>query len=97
MADLPSPRLQIDRPSFSHVGVDYFGPYQVKQRRSMVKRYGCVFSCLTVRAVHIEISHALTTDSFLCTLRRFTVSLDEESLSKFIATVAPISLEVQEH
>ena len=71
MADLPSARLQIDQPSFSHVGIDYFGPYQVKQGRSLVKRYGYVFTCMTVRAIHIEISNSLTTDSFLCALRRF--------------------------
>ena len=71
MADLPSARLQIDQPPFSHVGVDYFGPFQVKQGRALVKRYGCVFTCMTVRAIHIEVSHSLTTDSFLCALRRF--------------------------
>ena len=71
MADLPSGRLQVDRPPFSHVGVDYFGPFRVTQGRSKVKRYGCIFTCLTVRAVHLEISHNLTTDSFINALRRF--------------------------
>ena len=33
MAILPSPRLQINQPRYSHVGVDYFKPYQVKQGR----------------------------------------------------------------
>ena len=55
MADLPSARLQIDQPPFSHVGVDYFGPFHVKQGRALVKRYGCVFTCMTVRAIHIEV------------------------------------------
>ena len=71
MADLPHGRLQIGEPSFSHVGVDYFGPIMVKQGRSMVKRYGCIFTCLTIRAVHIEISHNLTSESFIHFLRRF--------------------------
>jgi len=71
MADLPTARLQIDKPPFSHVGVDYFGPIMVSQGRSQVKRYGCIFTCLTIRSVHIEISHNLTTDSFLNALRRF--------------------------
>ena len=30
MADLPSDRLQIEQPPFSHVGVDYFGPFDVR-------------------------------------------------------------------
>ena len=30
--------------SFSHVGIDYFGPLLVKQGRSVVKRHGCILS-----------------------------------------------------
>ena len=71
MADLPTSRLQVDKPPFSHVGVDYFGPFQVKQGRSLVKRYACVFTCMTVRAIHVEMSISLSTDSFLCALQRF--------------------------
>ena len=71
MADVPSCRLQVDQPAFSSVGVDFFGPLIVKQGRVTVKHYGCVFTCLTMRAIHIEIAHSLNTDSFLNALRRF--------------------------
>ncbi|KAK0152982.1 hypothetical protein N1851_005349 [Merluccius polli] len=56
MADLPKDRLTPDNPPFTNVGVDYFGPLNVKQRRNTVKRYGVLFTCLTTRAVHIEIA-----------------------------------------
>ena len=71
MADLPSDRVTANDPPFTSVGVDYFGPVQVKQGRSHVKRYGCIFTCLNTRAVHIEIAHSLNTDSMLNALRRF--------------------------
>lgn len=71
MADLPGERVTPYKPPFTATGVDYFGPLEVKQRRSKVKRYGCIFTCLWVRAVHIEIAHSLDTDSMINALRRF--------------------------
>ena len=71
MANLPKERLTPENPPFTSVGVDYFGPLYVQQGRSHVKRYGCVFTCLTTRAVHIEITSSLDTDSFINALRRF--------------------------
>ena len=71
MADLPASRVTPDKPPFSFVGVDYFGPIMVKQGRSRVKRYGCLFTCLNCRAVHLEVANSLDTDSFINALRRF--------------------------
>lgn len=72
MADLPHDRVVPDEPPFTRVGVDYFGPFEVKSRRSMVKRYGVIFTCLAIRAIHIEVVPSLETDSFINALRRFT-------------------------
>lgn len=71
MANLPAERLVHDKPAFYNVGVDCFGPICVKQRRSDVKRYGCIFTCFTSRAIHIEVLHNLETDTFINGLRRF--------------------------
>ncbi|MCG8431673.1 MAG: hypothetical protein MJA29_10925, partial [Candidatus Omnitrophica bacterium] len=68
MSDLPQDRLVPDEPPFTSVGCDYFGPFHVKQRRSRVKRYGVMFTCLTSRAIHIEVSETLDTDSYINSL-----------------------------
>ena len=64
MAHLPSDRLTPVEPPFSYFGIDFFGPLYVKQGISTVKHYGCLFSCLTMRATHIEVTESLETDSF---------------------------------
>ena len=69
MADLPSSRL-MEVPPFTYCGVDMFGPFIIKQRRSEVKRYGAMFTCVNSRAVHTEVTHSLDTDSFIQALRR---------------------------
>ena len=71
MAPLPKERLTADKPPFIYVGIDYFGPIFVKSGRSHCKRYGCIFSCLTTRAIHIEVAHSLDTNSFIGALHRF--------------------------
>lgn len=71
MSDLPVDRLQ-PGPPFTQVGVDYFGPFLIKNGRKQVKRYGVIFTCLSSRAVHIETSATLDTNSFLNALRRFS-------------------------
>ena len=70
MADLPTDRVTPNKPPFTFVGVDYFGPFMVKQGRPLVKRYGCLFTCLTTRAVHLEVASTMDTDSFINALRR---------------------------
>lgn len=71
MAQLPADRLMANEPPFSHVGLDYYGPFYVKRGRSEVKRYGVIFTCLVSRAVHLEVASDLTTDTFILALRRF--------------------------
>ncbi|XP_066927410.1 uncharacterized protein [Clytia hemisphaerica] len=70
MSDLPADRLEKTTP-FSNTGVDYFGPITVKILRSRAKRWGCIFTCLTTRAVHLEVAPSLETDDFLNVFKRF--------------------------
>ncbi len=70
MADLPADRLE-PSPPFTYCAVDFFGPWYIKEGRKELKRYGVLFTCLACRAVHVETSNTLSTDSFINCLRRF--------------------------
>ena len=71
MAPLPAVRVREGWHPFSQVGLDYFGPIEVKRGRSTEKRYGCIVTCLQSRAVHLELAYSMSTDSFLMLLMRF--------------------------
>ena len=71
MADLPNERVDEAEP-FTHSGVDCFGPFFVKERRSEVKRWGILFICLSSRAIHLETLNSMTADAFINAYRRFT-------------------------
>ena len=77
MSDIPKERLENNCKPFSHTGVDFFGPISVKLSRktransATAKGYGALFTCLTTRAIHIEVCNDLSTDSFILALRRF--------------------------
>ena len=52
MANLPHERTTEGTP-FTYCGVDMFGPFYIKEKRSELKRYGAMFVCPASRAVHI--------------------------------------------
>ncbi|KAF2892126.1 hypothetical protein ILUMI_14047, partial [Ignelater luminosus] len=47
---LPSDRLTRPLRPFTYVGMDYFGPINVTIGRRREKRYGVLFTCLSIRA-----------------------------------------------
>ncbi|KXJ74069.1 hypothetical protein RP20_CCG014410 [Aedes albopictus] len=71
MATLPHPRVAPYVRPFTFTGLDYFGPLIVKRRRCNEKRWVALFTCLTIRAVHVEVVHTLSTESCRLAIRRF--------------------------
>ncbi|XP_045782904.1 uncharacterized protein LOC123879305 [Maniola jurtina] len=67
----PTPALPVERVGYSEpftfVGIDYMGPVLVKSGQ---KRWICLFTCLAVRAIHLELVQDLTAEEGLLALRR---------------------------
>ncbi|KAL0860149.1 hypothetical protein ABMA27_010456 [Loxostege sticticalis] len=75
MSDLPNFRVTAAIKAFSHTGCDYAGPIQyvpIRARGAKSRKgYLCVFTCMTTRAIHIELATDLATVSFIAALKRF--------------------------
>ena len=80
MADLPRERVEKVEFPFTYVGVEYFGPIEVKHMRKTSKRWVCVFICLLTRAIHLEMVYSLDTDSCRSAVMRFTARIGHPSI-----------------
>lgn len=69
MAQLPYSRVR-PHPPFAHVGVDYTGKITIKSAKKGEVSYIVVFSCLTTRAIHLELVENGTTEQFIAALKR---------------------------
>jgi len=66
--DLPSERTSED-PPFSHTGIDFARPLFVKEDGKSEKAYIFLFTCASIRAVHLELASGL---SLICQSKRPT-------------------------
>jgi hypothetical protein len=73
MADLPKYRFEQPLQAFAKTGLDFAGPFHIKQGRAKhrLKSYILVFTCLQTRAVHLEATHDQSTSSVLNSFSRF--------------------------
>ncbi|XP_063381137.1 uncharacterized protein LOC134667644 [Cydia fagiglandana] len=69
--DIPDVRLKHHKRPFTNTGLDYFGPVEVSIGRRREKRWIALFTCMTTRAVHLEIVASLSSDSAIMSIRRF--------------------------
>lgn len=71
MGPLPIDRLEPYIAPFKYTGLDYFGPLNVTIGRRTEKRWVALFTCLTIRAIHLEVAHDLSTDSCIIAMKNF--------------------------
>lgn len=74
MGQLPKSRV-MPFPVFYKTGVDYAGPFTLKEKKGRgsktLKCYVSLFVCFTTKAIHLELVTELTTEAFLAAFRRF--------------------------
>lgn len=74
MGNLPPQRLHADFP-FINTAVDYAGPVMILNRKGrgsqLIKSYLCIFICMAIKAVHIELVTDMTSETYLAALSRF--------------------------
>ena len=78
-SEFPDFVLSDSAPPFTFVGIDYLGPLFVKDDKT-TKNWICLFTCLNVRAVHLELISDMTTVNFLLCVRRFIARRGTPSL-----------------
>ncbi|XP_061708370.1 uncharacterized protein LOC133520175 [Cydia pomonella] len=66
---LPKERVNYSSP-FTYVGTDYLGPLLVNNGNGNCKRWISLYTCLAVRAIHLEVVKDLTAEEGLLALRR---------------------------
>ncbi|KAK3730657.1 hypothetical protein QZH41_007940 [Actinostola sp. cb2023] len=71
MGQIPSLRVAVGLPAFSNTAMDMFGPLQIRMNRKTLKEAQVIiFTCMTSRAVHLELVTDRSTDTFLMAFRR---------------------------
>ena len=67
----PKGKLVSVQRAFFVTGCDLFGPIFVTELRKKIKRWGCLFVCFSMRAVHLEMCYDMSCNSFLNAFFRF--------------------------
>ncbi|XP_068735176.1 uncharacterized protein [Montipora capricornis] len=72
MGQIPSLRVAVGTPPFFNTAMDMFGPLHIKLNRKTLKEAQVIiFTCMTTRAVLLELVTDKTSDAFLMAFRRF--------------------------
>lgn len=72
MTSMPEHKMKFVKP-FLHVGVDYTGHLWVhcNDKNSQIKMYIVIYTCMNIRAIHLDLLPDMSTKSFLLSFTRF--------------------------
>ena len=88
--NLIADRVKFNKP-FQYTGVDFTGHVYVKHNGSLIKMFILVFTCLNIRAIHLELLPSMTCQSFLmafirfCNLNEIPDAIYSDNANSFIA------------
>lgn len=81
MGQVPSLRVAAGFPAFINTAMDLFGPLKIKLNRKTLKdAQVIIFTCMTTRAIHLELVSDKSTDTFLMAFRRFACTRGHPSV-----------------
>ncbi|KAL0902136.1 hypothetical protein ABMA27_000080 [Loxostege sticticalis] len=100
MGQLPASRTQLEYP-FLHCCVDYAGPVLIADRSGrgcrLIKSYLAIFICSSIKACHLELVTALSSEAYLAALNRFISrrgkpqSITSDNGTNFVGTFNELS------
>ena len=68
--DLPSERVNLVRPFYA-TGIDFTGAFYVNLNGSIVKMYLAIYTCMTIRALYVDLVPEMSAKSFLLSFINF--------------------------
>ncbi|XP_075250819.1 uncharacterized protein LOC142343019 [Convolutriloba macropyga] len=72
MSDLPSYRFSVKPAALKETGVGFLGPFEIYgQVNTAMKAFCCLFTCLKIQAVHIEVIRNLQKESCKMAFQQF--------------------------
>ena len=92
----------IEASPFRHCGMDLFGPFIIKRRRSKINGYATLFIPFPSCAVHIEVTSSLDANFFIIDTRIFmssgglVCSIRTENGSNFVGANNELKKELKE-
>uniref|UniRef100_A0A7I5E6D1 Integrase catalytic domain-containing protein n=1 Tax=Haemonchus contortus TaxID=6289 RepID=A0A7I5E6D1_HAECO len=90
MPPLPNDRMVRTQP-FENVGCDFMGPFLCKENQ---KYYICLYTCLTTRAIHLEVVEDMSARTFLNSFIRF---ISRRGVPKLVRTDCGTNFKLGQH